>query len=133
METSLKSPNQHIGRKIARIREMLGVKQETLAEGLGISQQALSKLEQSEKLEEKRLQEVAKILGVPAKAIKNFNEERAITIISSTLHDQSGCVNHNPTFNFNPIDKIVELYDALLKEKDEKIRLFENFLKETRK
>ncbi|PHR87060.1 MAG: transcriptional regulator, partial [Leeuwenhoekiella sp.] len=34
-------PN-HIGRKIARIRELRGMKQETLAEELGISQQSVS-------------------------------------------------------------------------------------------
>lgn len=35
----------HLGRKVGRMRELLGVKQETLAADLGISQQAVSKLE----------------------------------------------------------------------------------------
>jgi len=35
----------HIGRKISRIRELRGMKQETLASELGISQQAVSKIE----------------------------------------------------------------------------------------
>lgn len=38
--------SNHIGRKIARIRELRGMKQETLAEKLGISQQSVSHLEQ---------------------------------------------------------------------------------------
>ncbi len=45
---------------------------------------------------------------MPVEAIKNFSEEAAINIISSTLHDNAGSINYNPTFN--PIDKIVELY-----------------------
>ncbi|MEQ8473780.1 MAG: helix-turn-helix transcriptional regulator [Marinoscillum sp.] len=128
METSTKSPTPHIGRKVARMREMLGIKQEALAHDLGITQQAVSKLEQSPVLEEDRLEQVAKVLGVPAKAIENFSEETAINIISNTFHDQA--VNMNYRCTFNPMDKMVELYDALLKEKDEKIALLERFLAE---
>jgi transcriptional regulator with XRE-family HTH domain len=40
-------PTLHIGRKISKIRELKGMKQETLALELGISQQAVSKMEQS--------------------------------------------------------------------------------------
>ncbi|HTN20446.1 MAG TPA: helix-turn-helix transcriptional regulator [Pelobium sp.] len=39
------SETLHIGRKISRIRELRGMKQEALAQELGISQQAVSKLE----------------------------------------------------------------------------------------
>ena len=45
--TTATKPN-HIGRKIARIRELRGMKQETLAQELGISQQSISHIEQSE-------------------------------------------------------------------------------------
>ena len=54
----------HIGRKISRIRELRGMKQETLAEELGISQQSVSQMEQSENLEDEKLDKVAKALGV---------------------------------------------------------------------
>jgi transcriptional regulator with XRE-family HTH domain len=37
----------HIGRKISKIRELRGMKQEYLAAELGISQQMVSKIEQS--------------------------------------------------------------------------------------
>ncbi|SDF42286.1 Helix-turn-helix [Cellulophaga baltica] len=40
------------------------MKQATLAEELGISQQAVSKIEQSEKIEEEKLEKIAKVLGV---------------------------------------------------------------------
>ena len=72
----------HIGRKISRIRELRGMKQETLAEELGISQQSVSQMEQSESLEDEKLDKVAKVLGVSKEAIKNFSEETVFNIIA---------------------------------------------------
>jgi len=48
-------PTLHIGRKISKIGELRGMKQETLATKLGISQQAISKIEQSAEVEEDAL------------------------------------------------------------------------------
>jgi transcriptional regulator with XRE-family HTH domain len=109
----------HIGRKISRIRELRGMKQDALAANLGITQQAISKLEQSEKVEDETLERVAKVLGVSAEAIKNFSEEAVFTNISNTFNDTSYLIN----YQFNPIDKIVELYERLLKSEQEKIEL----------
>lgn len=106
----------HEGRNIKRIREILGIKQDALAIDLGLTQQAVSLLEQKETLDAPTLDKVAKALGVTAEVIKNFSEDAAINIMSSTLHDNSGSVFYNPTFN--PIDKVVELYERMLKEKD---------------
>jgi len=39
-----------MGRKVGRMRELLDIKQETLAAELGITQQAVSKLEQAKGL-----------------------------------------------------------------------------------
>jgi transcriptional regulator with XRE-family HTH domain len=121
----------HIGRKIGRIRELRGIKQEYLASELGISQQSISKIEQSETVEEDKLQQIAQVLGVTAEAIKNFSEEAVINIISSTLHDNAGSVNNNCTLNFNPMDKLLEvieenkkLYERLLQAEREKNELF---------
>jgi transcriptional regulator with XRE-family HTH domain len=117
--------SNHIGRKISRIRELRGMKQEALAAELGVSQQAVSKMEQSENIEEEVLERIAKVLGVPTEAIKNFSDEAVINIISSTLHNTSGLVNYNPNFTFNPIEKIVELYN-------EKVELLERLLQSER-
>ena len=43
---------RHLGRNISRIREMKGMKQETLAELLGISQQKMSVIENTEELDD---------------------------------------------------------------------------------
>ncbi len=120
----------HIGRKISRIRELRGMKQETLAQELGISQQAVSKLEQSEHMEDEKLEFVAKALGVSAEAIKNFNEEAAIYNISNNFnsHDTSTLNGINCFPVFNPIEKIIELYDALLKSEREKVELMQKMM-----
>ena len=120
----------HLGRKISRIRELKGMKQETLAHLLGVSQQAVSKLEQSEHVDEDRLTEVGKVLGLSTEAIKNFNEDAIINVIGNTVtnHDNASVFNYFPTFN--PFEKIVELYEALLKSEREKIELMETVMKE---
>ncbi|MGB5819693.1 MAG: helix-turn-helix transcriptional regulator [Saonia sp.] len=107
MDTATK-PN-HIGRKIGRIRELRGMKQETLAEELGISQQAVSKLEQTAEIEDERLEQIAKVLGVTKEAIENFSEDTVFNIIGNTYHDNSSSFNYACTFN--PIDKLVEVYE----------------------
>ncbi len=80
-------------------------------------------LEQKEAIEPELLEQVAKILKVPADTIRSFNEEAAINIISNifTSHDSStlNAVNCYPTFN--PLDKVIELYGRMIKEKNEMI------------
>ena len=117
----------HHGRNIKRFREMMGIKQESLAFELGPdwSQKKISLLEQKEEVEEELLCQVAEILKVPAEVIRSFNEEQAINIISSTInnHDQSAFVQYNPVYHVNPLEKIIQLHD-------EKIALYERMLKE---
>lgn len=135
METATKS--NHIGRKISRIRELRGMKQETLAEELGISQQAVSKIEQSERIEDEKLDQIAKVLGVTKEGIENFSDEAVFNIIGNTVtnHDNGALFNYYPTFN--PIDKLLEaheenkkLYERLLQSEQDKIEYLEKLLKE---
>jgi len=138
MEASTKSANTHIGRKISRIRELRGIKQEILADELGVSQQTVSRMEQSERLENEVLEKVAKVLGVSPDAIKNFSEE-AMANYFNTFHDVNhGAVsqnyqNHHCTFH--PLDKLMEvveenkkLYERLLASEREKIELLKGKL-----
>ncbi|HEX2630680.1 MAG TPA: helix-turn-helix transcriptional regulator [Chitinophagaceae bacterium] len=125
----------HEGRNVKRLREILGIKQDTLAAELGFSQQAISQLESKEKIDAKILEDVAKVLKVPVDAIKNFDEEAAINIISNTFHEESVAYAENYKCNFNPLDKYIEvieenkkLYEALLKSEREKVSLLEKLL-----
>ena len=47
----------HQGKNVKRLREICGMKQETLAVQLGLSQQAISQLEQKEALDAKQIEE----------------------------------------------------------------------------
>ena len=121
----------HQGRNIKRIREVLGIKQDVLATSLGLSQQAVSQLEQKEVLDGLALQKVSKALGVSEETIKNFTEEAAIHVFSNTYHDQAASVQ----YNFNPVDKWLEaieenknLYERLLQAEREKNELLQKLL-----
>jgi transcriptional regulator with XRE-family HTH domain len=133
----------HQGRNVKRFREMLGIKQEGLALELGDewNQRKVSLLEQKDVIEQELLEQVAKVLKVPVEAIKNFDEEAAVSYIN-TFQDNSvsHVIGNYGTYNFNPIDKWLEaleenkkLYSALLKEKDEKIALLEKLAGEKKK
>jgi transcriptional regulator with XRE-family HTH domain len=115
-------PTLHIGRKISKIRELRGMKQETLATELGISQQAISKIEQSAEVEEEALIKIAKVLGVMPDAIRNFSDEAALNYFN-TFNDNSTGAFNNFNCTFNPIDKVVELYERLLTSEREKVEL----------
>ncbi|MDQ6755389.1 MAG: transcriptional regulator [Bacteroidota bacterium] len=95
--------------------------------------QKVSALEQKETLDAPTLDKVANALGISADAIKNFNEEATFNIISNNYHDHSSSVN----YQFNPIEKIaelyqqkIELYERMLKEKNELIDKLMNSKKE---
>lgn len=118
----------HQGRNVKRFREMLGIKQEALALDLGEdwNQKKISLLEQKEEIDENLLKAISQALKIPVEAFQNFDEQQAINIISNTFHDfkdNSIASAMNYHCNFNPIDKVVELYD-------EKIALYERMLKE---
>lgn len=116
----------HQGRNVRRFREMLGIKQEALALDLGEdwNQKKISMLEQKEQIEDPLLQQISEVLRIPVEAFKNFDEEKAIHVISNITFEncpQPSVVQYNP--NFHPVEKIMELHD-------EKIALYERMLKE---
>lgn len=131
--TDMQNKKIHQGRNIKRFREMLGIKQEALAFELGDdwNQKKVSLLEQKETVESDILAQVAKILKVPAEAIENFDEEQAVNIISNTVNNNDNATgnslySYQPTFN--PIDKMVELYERMLEQQKEMIEKLERLL-----
>lgn len=131
METISKSGNTHIGRKIGRIRDLRGMKQESLASALGVSQQTVSKIEQSAEVEDGTLEKIAKVLGVTKDAILEFSDDAVVNYFN-TFNDQSFSNGAYNAFNctFNPLDKLMEaldenkkLYERLLQSEREKIEL----------
>lgn len=130
METPTKSNKVHIGRKISRIREIRGIKQDFLATALGVSQQTISKIEQSEEVEDSTLEKIAKILGITADGIKNFSEEAIVNYFNTFNEEVKHSFNTYHNCAFNPIDKLMEaldankdLYERLLASEREKLEL----------
>ena len=125
----------HQGRNVKRFREMLGIKQEALAFDLGNdwNQKKISMLEQKDVIEEDMLRQISNALKIPVEAFQNFDEEQAVNVISSTFNDNAqvgGIIN-----NYNPIDAVLklheekmELYERMLKEKDEMMVRLERLL-----
>lgn len=76
------------------------------------------------------MEQVAAILNVSPEVIQRFDEEAAINIISSTLHDDNA---GSVFYNFSPIDKLVEayeenrkLYERLLESEREKLEMLKS-------
>jgi hypothetical protein len=125
----------YFSNKARRWGLILRLKQEALALELGEdwNQKRVSLLEAKETIEADLLTQVAKALKVPEEAIKNFDEQAAVTFFN-TFNDTS--VNHGPfmgsnsIFNLNPIEKWLEvieenkkLYERLLQSEREKVEI----------
>ncbi len=114
---------------------MLGIKQEALAFELGDNwnQKKISLLEQTETVEKQVLEQVAKILNVPAQAIESFDEEQAINVIANTysfqdFKDNAVASGFSYQPSFNPLDKMVELYERMLQQQQEMIEKLERLI-----
>ena len=132
-----KTKEIHQGKNVKRFREMRNKNQDVLADEIGVSQQTISLIESQETVKDEYLNKIAGALNISVNALKRFDDETAMNIISNTFNEQSIIAYQ---YNFNPIDKIIELYnekiilhERLLKAEQEKNELLEKFLKEKEK
>lgn len=130
----------HHGYNIRRVRMEKNIKQELLSDKVHMSQPTVSRYENMRVIDEEILQRFAKALDVPVDCLETMEEDAQTVVfenISNDVHDNkdgvtvpSGYANNpNTNYNFNPIDKIAELYERLLKEKDEKYAALEQRIK----
>ena len=124
----------HEGHNVKRMREILGIKQEALAQKLNLSQQTVSRLEAKEVLEDDWMKKIAEALNVSEEAIRNFKEEAAINYINNFNEKIETVTNSavggsNIHYTFNPIEKIVELYERIVTLEREKSALLEEKIK----
>lgn len=120
--------NIHHGKNIKKIREIIGMKQETLATRLDMSQQAISQLEQKEIVDQRFLIDIAKAMNVSKDIIERMTEDAANNFINTFL--DTSAFNYQCTFN--PLEKYIEaveenkrLYEELLKTEKEKFTLLQ--------
>ena len=129
----------HHGRNIRRTRIEKNMNQEGLSELVHLSQPAVSKYEKMRVIDDEMLQRFARALNVPFDYLKTLEEDaQTVVFENNTVNntDHSGTNTHvgyiendADVTNFNPIDKITELYERLLKEKDEKYAALERRLR----
>ncbi len=116
----------HIGRKIERIRRLRGMTQTDLGNLLGITKQAVSKMEQTEKLEDLKLKQVATALGVTEDGLKKFTEENVLYYTNNFYESSNvtatniGTISNLENINHFSMDQAVKLFEELLKIEREK-------------
>jgi transcriptional regulator with XRE-family HTH domain len=109
---------------------MLDLKQDALASKLGEdwNQKKISLLEAKEEIDSDTLLKVAAALNIPPRFITDFNGDTS-TININNVHDNTATsdtgsasmietVNNNDC-TFNPIDKVMELYERSLADMKE--------------
>ena len=119
VEIKEKENRRHVGRNLQRIRVYLGMKQEALAADLGVNQQVISKIEKQEEIEEDFLKRIAEVLG-----IFNINHHNY-----KDANISEGATTYAIVQQINPLEKIVELYERLLKSEQDKIEILKKYMK----
>lgn len=143
METeNVKDSRVHQGANVSKIRRYEGMKQLTLAQKMGVSQQFVSQLEQQREIGKEYLDKIASILKVAPEVIENM-EETPISVVIENNKFESGSNNIGYAAEFNdqktvhPVEKIIDLskenaslYERMLANEKEKLALLEKLLNE---
>lgn len=106
----------HLGNNVARLRGFRQLPQKEVASRLNISQQDYSKIETKAEIDEDLLFRIATAIDFPVDLIKEL-ENASI----QTIHN-SGEITSSIFYQNNPVEKLIEVYEQLLKEKDEVIK-----------
>jgi transcriptional regulator with XRE-family HTH domain len=123
----------HIGRKIERVRRLRGMTQADLGDILGVTKQAVSKMEQTEQMEDERIKQVAEALGVTEEGLKKFTEETVLYYTNNFYENSNatatniGTVSSIENINHFPMEQAIKLFEELIKIERKK---FESLKKE---
>lgn len=117
--------NLAVGHKIRTARLINEISQDYVADRLGISQPAYSKIESNEtKIDFEKVEEIASILGVDVNEMLNFDKANVFNHCN-----QSGTFSGvNNTFTFTG-EELKNVYEKLIAEKDKRIQFLEEELK----
>lgn len=81
----------------------------------------------SEQLNEQLLESIAKVLEVSSEELLHFHERPIFNSCNNSINSR---YTTNSTINYNPIEKIEELYKLIIEEKD---RLIQHLIEQNRK
>lgn len=102
--------------KIKQIRELKNLTQEHIANQLGLSVRAYSKIETGEtQLTINRLNEISSILGIDPMEVLGFDEKNIFNIHNSTGNNGYNYINYP--------DKLVQQYEETIQSLKEQISL----------
>lgn len=120
MDTTIKE--KEIGARIKRLREDKNYSQDYLAQKLGITQKAYSKIETNQtRLSVDNLLRISEVLETSINKILDIDGGTVYNNYST--HHGEGIVINKTTS-----DKIIDLYDRLLKAKDDEIEALKKLL-----
>ncbi len=117
-----KYQDMHIGRNVSRLRGYRGMKQGDMAKQLKMTQQNYSLIENSEHISDTVLKKIADVLDYDVEFIKQMPDA---PYVYSNNQQGGNVVN----YEFNPVDKIIQLYENLLAEERKKNANLESLLK----
>lgn len=95
---------------------------------LGVTKQAVSKMEQTEKIEDEKLKQVAGALGVTEEGLKKFTEETVLYYTNNFYENSNatatniGTVSNVENINQFSMEQAVKLFEELLKIEREKFQ-----------
>lgn len=112
--------NNHIGKKVKEFREALDISQGELGKRIGLTQQAISVLENQDTIDDDRLKAIWKALNPDFNLLKKFPnriDNQQITIIDN----QSGAVINqiesiSGDYNNHPLEKLAEFADKRVED-----------------
>lgn len=136
---NVKDSNVHQGANVRRIRRYEGMKQDTLANELGVNQQCISRLEQQPVIKKEYMEKIAAILKVTPEIIENMEETPISVVIENNNFENGGIgyIGEVNELNQHPLGKDhrtnqenTSLYERMLANEKEKAALLEKLLNE---
>jgi len=136
METTrTRNPRINHGKNVARLCDIMNIPDERLATMLNTDMETTARYKESEILPDNVIEEIANALNVHPDIIKKLGEENLHVNIQNNYEGSNSNASQvavqNHTFILNPFEKVVELYERLLKTKDEQIILLKEKLKDS--
>lgn len=124
----------NIGHNIKKIRELKDLKQDYVASRIGVSRRYYIMMESDEvDIRADRLDQIARVLDVNVSELISFDDKKMFYAYQSADALNSGAVRHLQLDllerQVESFEKLKELYEKLLLEKDSHIRSLEEFIR----
>ncbi len=112
-----------LGEKIKKIRDLKGMTQEDIASKLNISSQAYSKIERNEtKIDDKRLEQIANALDVPAESIQKFDESNFFISNLKECENSQSLGMMNTVNNYYYSDQSIPVLENLIEQQKQQLK-----------